>query len=97
MYLVWAFDKVPKDTCSDMEPTGSIFFPPKPYNDFDASFHYFLMKPISSEVERNSIFARLPFSTRTLMTFYLSMCAIITIASVCEKDVNLMSASVKVV
>jgi hypothetical protein len=55
--LVRALDKVQKDTGSDMEPTGSIFFLPKPYNSFDASFNYFLLKPISSKVERNNIYA----------------------------------------
>jgi hypothetical protein len=55
MYSVQALDMVPKDTSSDMEPTGSIFFPPKPYSGFDASFNYFLLKPICSKVERNSI------------------------------------------
>jgi hypothetical protein len=57
MYSVWALDRVPKDTCSDMEPTGSIFFQPKPYNDFNASFNCFLLKPICSKVERNNISA----------------------------------------
>jgi hypothetical protein len=57
MYMVRALDKVLKDTGSDMEPTGSIFFLPKPYSGFDASFNYFLPKPICLKVERNSIFA----------------------------------------
>jgi hypothetical protein len=55
MYSVQAFVRVPKDTSRDMDPTGSIFFLPKPYNGFDASFNYFLLKPICSKVERNSI------------------------------------------
>jgi hypothetical protein len=46
---------------------------------------------------RNSISAWLLLSARTLVTFHLSTCAVITIASVCEKDVSLMSASVKVI
>jgi hypothetical protein len=41
MYSVRALDGVLKDTSSYIEPTGSIFFPPKPYNDFDASFNCF--------------------------------------------------------
>jgi hypothetical protein len=41
MYSVRALDGVPKDTRSDIESTGSIFFPPKPYNGFDASFNCF--------------------------------------------------------
>jgi hypothetical protein len=56
-YSVWAFDKVPKDTGRDMEPTSSILFLPKPYSTFDASFNCFLLKPICSKVERNNISA----------------------------------------
>jgi hypothetical protein len=41
MYSVRALDGVLKDTGSDIEPTGSIFFPPKPYNNFDGSCNYF--------------------------------------------------------
>jgi hypothetical protein len=41
MYSMRALNGVPKDTGSDVEATGSIFFPLKPYNDFDASFNYF--------------------------------------------------------
>jgi hypothetical protein len=57
MYSVWAFDNMPKDTGSDMELSGSVFFPMKPYNDFDTSFNYFLLKPICSKVEKNNISA----------------------------------------
>jgi hypothetical protein len=31
MYSIRAFASVPKDIGRDMDPTGSIFFPPKPY------------------------------------------------------------------
>jgi hypothetical protein len=54
MYLVRVLDKVLKYIGSDMEPNSSIFFPPKPYSAFYASFNYFLPKPICSKVERNS-------------------------------------------
>jgi hypothetical protein len=43
---VQALDKVSKDIGNDMEPTGSIFFPPKTYNDFNASFNYFCLTSI---------------------------------------------------
>jgi hypothetical protein len=97
MYSVQALDRVPKDKGSDIEPTGLIFFPLKPYIGFIASFNYFLLKHICSKVERNNISAWLPLSTSTLVTFHLSMCAAITIAFVCGKDVSLMSALVKVI
>jgi hypothetical protein len=96
MYSVRALDKVPKDTGNDIEPTGSIFFLPKLYNGFDASFNYLMLKPISSKVDRNNISAWLPLSTKTLITFHLSMCVVITIASMCGNDMSLISASVKV-
>jgi hypothetical protein len=54
MYSVRALDNVSKDTCNYMEPTGSIFFLPKPYNGFDASFNCLLLKSICSKMERNS-------------------------------------------
>jgi hypothetical protein len=44
-----------KDTGSNIEPTGSILLPPKPYRGFDASFNCFLLKPICLKVERNNI------------------------------------------
>jgi hypothetical protein len=40
MYSVQALDRVLKDTGSDIEPTGSICYPLKLYNGFDASFNY---------------------------------------------------------
>jgi hypothetical protein len=46
---------LPKDTGNDMEPTGSILLPPKPYRGLDASFSCFLSKPIYSKLERNRI------------------------------------------
>jgi hypothetical protein len=82
IYSVRALDRVPKDTGNDMEPNGSIFFPPKPYYDFDASFNCLLLKPICSKFDMNSVSTWLPLSTKTLKTSHLSMCAIITIASV---------------
>jgi hypothetical protein len=96
MYSVRALDKVSKDTGNNIEPTGSILFLTKPYNNFDASFNYLLLKPIGSKVDRNNIFARLPLSTKTLVTFHLSMCVVITIASMCVNDVSLMLGPIKV-
>jgi hypothetical protein len=46
MNYVLAFWRLPKDTSKDIEPTDSILFPSKPYNDFVASFNYFLPNPI---------------------------------------------------
>jgi hypothetical protein len=40
MYSVRAMEGVLKDTDSDIGPTGLVFFPPKPYNNFDDSFNY---------------------------------------------------------
>jgi hypothetical protein len=88
-------DGVLKGTGNDIEPTGSIFFPLKLYNDLDAFFNCFLLKPIFSKVERNNIFAWLPLLTNTLITFHLSMCVMITIVSVWDRC-ELRSASVKV-
>jgi hypothetical protein len=96
MYSVRALDKVPEDTGNNIEPTGSIFFPPKPYNGFDASFNYLLLKPICSKVDRNNISAWVPLSAKTLVTFHLSMCVVITIASMRRNNVSLMLASMKV-
>jgi hypothetical protein len=55
IYSMQVLERVPKDTCSDIEPIGSIFLPLKPYRGFDASFNYFLLKPICLKVERNNI------------------------------------------
>jgi SNF family Na+-dependent transporter len=97
MYSVRALRKLPKDTSNYMEPTGSILLLPNSYRGLDASFSCFLSKPICSKVERNRILAWLPLSTSTLVTSHLSMCTIITIASVCGKDKSLISSSLKVI
>jgi hypothetical protein len=70
--------------------------PLKPYNGFVASFNCFLSKPIWSKAERNRILTLLSLSIRSLVTSHLSMCVMMTMASICGKDTRFMSASVKV-
>jgi hypothetical protein len=97
MYSVRVLRRLLKDTGNDMEPTGSILLLPKSYRGMDASFCCFLSKPIYSKVERNTISTWMPLSTSTLVTSHLSMCIVITIASVHGKDTSLMSSSLKVI
>jgi hypothetical protein len=56
IYSVRALERLSKDTGNDIELIGSIFLPPKSYRGFDASLNYFLLRPICSKVERNTIF-----------------------------------------
>jgi hypothetical protein len=96
MCSVHAFCRLPKDTSKGMEPTGSILFPLKPYNNFFASFNCFLSNPIWLKAKRNKISRWLPLLIRTLVMSHLSMRVVMTMTYVCRKDMSLMSASVKV-
>jgi hypothetical protein len=97
MYSVRVLRRLLKDTCNDMDPIGSILLPPKPYRCLDASFSCFLSKPICSKVKRNRISTRLMLSISTLVTSHLLMCDVIIIASVCRKDISMISSSLKVI
>jgi hypothetical protein len=91
MYSVLGFFESPKDIGSVITPTSSILFPPKSYRVFVDSFNHLLSYPIFSKFDKNKTLAWLPLSTRILVTSHLSMCIMTTIASVCGKEIRLIS------
>jgi hypothetical protein len=88
---------LPKEINKAMDPTSSILFPPKPCRGFVAFLSCLLSYHVWSKADKNRISAWLPLSISALVTSHLSICVVMTIASMCSNETNLMSVVVKII
>jgi hypothetical protein len=90
-YFVWGVLWGSKQNGQGYDPDWFNSFATEVVEGFRWLFQLLSVISHFSNVERKSISAWLPLSMRILVTFYLSMWTVITMASVCGNEARLIS------